>query len=314
VDYLSCDFISSALANSDDGDGTDDEDGLNTNGTTLPNSTKDWNITLNSQGPVTNVQWGLWIDWDANGTFDAFYNGSVNTASPVTIPVSVTAPANMVASYIARLGVKTGAAFTSSDYNYPVSNGEWEDYIGPQSSLPVTLQSFTATKANHTALLKWETAGEDNSDYFVVERSGNALNWEVVGRLNAAGNSQAVIGYSLADHHPLEGINYYRLKMVDKDGRFKMSETRKLDFQQEGNRVGIFPNPTRNVTKLVFAKAPQNTVSVRILNNLGQIIKIYNLSGSRNTYTLDVTNIPQGLYHVMVSGEGINEHIKLMIQ
>lgn len=313
ADYIECESRSSTLASADDQDGTDDEDGLNTNGTISPNTTMNWNITVNSQGPVTGVQWGMWIDWNADGVFDAFYNGSVNTASPVTIPVSVTAAANTVSDYIARIGVKTGTAFTSADYNYPVTNGEWEDYIGPQTTLSVTLVSFTASQANQTVLLKWKTADEKNSDHFVVQRSNNGLNWEQIGRINAAGNSSATIDYSLIDPQPFQGINYYRLKTVDVDGKFKLSEIRRVDFRQEGNGIAIFPNPTRNAAKLVFAKAPQGNVTVQIWNNMGQIIKMYNLTGSRQTYDLNVMDIPQGVYHITVSGEGINEHIKLMI-
>lgn len=315
VDYQDCEFVSSTLANSDDQNGTDDEDGFNTNGTISPNATRSWDVIVNSQGPVTGVQWGMWIDWNADGVFDDFYNGNVNTASPVTVPVSVTAAANMVSHYIVRLGVKTGTAFTSTDYNYPVTNGEWEDYIGPQTTLSVTLLSFTATEVNHTALLKWETATEENSDYFVVERrSGSVLNWEEIGRINAAGNSSENLSYSLTDPLPLQGLNYYRLKIVDIDGSYELSEIRRLDFGEDGNRVAIFPNPAKNSATLILSKTPQSNVTVKVWNNLGQIIQTYNLTGSRQTYNLNVMGIAQGIYHVTVNGEGINENIKLMIQ
>lgn len=314
VDYEECTSIPSLLANADDQAGTDDEDGLNTNGTISPGTTKNWGVTLNSQGPVTGVQWGMWIDWNADGTFDDFYNGNVNTASPVTFPVSVTAAANMVSNYIVRLGVKTGAAFTSSDYNYPVTNGEWEDYIGPQVVLPVTLVSFTASKVNHTALLKWKTASEQNSNYFAVERSSNALNWEEIGRVNAAGNSQVALNYSFTDQQPLPGVNYYRLRITDRDGNYKRSETRQLDFREDGNNARIFPNPARSSTTLFFAKAPRGNVTVKIWNNLGQLVQTYNLAGPGQAYNLDVKNLSQGMYYVRINGEGINESIKLVIE
>jgi len=135
-----------------------------------------------------------------------------------------------------------------------------------------------------------------------------------MGSIPAAGNSSSAINYSLTDHQPLRPINYYRLKMVNKDGSFTASETRRVNFEDEGNTVGMFPNPAHNVATLAFAKAPRSNITVKIWNNLGQIIQTYNLTGSRATYNLNVTNIAQGIYHVTVTGEGINEHIKLMIQ
>ena len=314
VDYRECTSISSPLADADDHNGPDDEDGLNSNGTISPGATKNWTVTVNSQGPVTGVQWGMWIDWNADGTFDNFYNGNVNTASPVNFPVSVTAAGNMVSNYIVRLGVKTGAAFTSADYNYPVANGEWEDYMGPQVVVPVTLVSFTASKVNRTASLKWKTTAEQNSNYFAVERKGTGSNWEEIGRVTAAGNSQITLNYNLTDYQPLQGINYYRLRITDLDGNSRLSEIRRLDFPEEGNYLGIFPNPARDIATLAFAKIPQGNITVKIINSLGQVVQTYTFTGSRQTYSLDVTKLPAGIYHVGVNAEGVNDYIKLVIE
>ena len=316
VDYIACQYASSIMAKADDNDASpNDEDGLNTNGQIAPNTTKTWDITVNSQGPVTGVQWGMWIDWNADGIFDVFYNGNVNTASPVTIPVSVMASASMVSDYIVRLGVKTGAAFTSSDYDYPVINGEWEDYIGPQTTLPVTLVSFTAVKADQNAILKWETSTEENSDQFVIQKSADARQWQDIGTIKAAGSSSVTNRYSLVDNQPLVGVNYYRLKIMNADGHFTLSEIRRLDFRSNPqNVIALYPNPARNKTALVFEKAPQTNITITIYNNAGQIMRTYYFIGGRYVHDLDVSGLAQGIYHVIVNSDDVNGHYKLMIE
>jgi hypothetical protein len=179
-------------------------------------------------------------------------------------------------------------------------------------TLPVELISFDATQVERTAVLTWETASEQNTDHFIVQRSSDGLGWIEVGRLTAAGNSSVNVQYNLKDEQPLKGSNYYRLKMVDIDGTIKYSKIRRLDFQQDGNSIGIYPNPVKDVATLVFAKSPQGEITVKIWNNLGQLQQIHKLTGSRQTYKLNMANMAQGIYYVTVVGDGINEQIKLM--
>jgi len=266
-----------------------------------------------------------------NDLEDGILNGSTNRSLVITsLPangelwyngVQVTA-GQKINNYNPSLLVAklTGVGYLSFSFNYAFMDAAGVESVPVPysiqwgSTLPVTLISFHAIRSGHTAVLAWETTSEQNSDYFIIERSRDALNWEAIGRITAAGNSSANISYRLTDHQPLHGINYYRLKMIDRDGKVKIGETRRLDFQEGGNRVGIYPNPAQNVATLVFAKAPAGTITVKIWNSLGQVIQTHNLSGSRQTYDLEVMNIPQGIYHVTVNGEGINEHIKLMIR
>lgn len=83
--------------------------------------------------------------------------------------------------------------------------------------LPVTLTSFTATKENNTALLKWATTQETNSDRFEIERSLGGKEWGKIGTVLSTGESNALRNYSYTDNAPLAGENLYRLKMIDKD-------------------------------------------------------------------------------------------------
>ncbi|MCY7292405.1 MAG: hypothetical protein LH615_09510, partial [Ferruginibacter sp.] len=96
----------------------------------------------------------------------------------------------------------------------------WASSYLPQGPLPVTFLYFTAQKqGNNAAVVQWRTGSETNTAYFDVERSADAVNFEFTGKVFASGNASGM-SYSFTDYHPLKGINYYRLKQVDKNNRF----------------------------------------------------------------------------------------------
>lgn len=317
VDYVSCDPILTNLADGDDNNGMPDEDGLNMNGgITTPNTPATWNLTVNSQGPVNNVQWGMWIDWNADGSFDEFQNGNVNTNSPVIVPVSVTSPANMALNYLVRVGVKTGTPFTANDDNLQIANGEWEDFIAAQIPLGASLLSFTATKQTAaTALLQWKTTREENTDRFIVERSADARVWTQVGQVKAATNSTTERNYSLTDYAPLPGANYYRLRMVDKDGRYELSAVRRLDFgSSAANSIAIIPNPAHDVATVVFDQPIASATTIKIWNNLGQVIYTGTVPAMTRNYRISLPPTAPGIYQVAAEADGLSMHVKLVIQ
>ncbi|MBI2268820.1 MAG: hypothetical protein HYU69_00520 [Bacteroidetes bacterium] len=85
--------------------------------------------------------------------------------------------------------------------------------------LPIELLGFTAVSEKSFVKLNWSTATETNNDYFTVERSGNGSNYDLVQTIKGAGNNTTKLEYELIDSKPLKGINYYRLKQTDYDGK-----------------------------------------------------------------------------------------------
>lgn len=73
--------------------------------------------------------------------------------------------------------------------NSVTSTGLNELTLAGSAALPLAWLSFTATKQNKTALLQWATAQEQNTRNFMVQHSGNGINWSGLSTLPAAGNS-----------------------------------------------------------------------------------------------------------------------------
>lgn len=311
VDYnYSCNYASSALAIADDGDfGINDEDGLQMSQQVPIGQSVPWTVTVNSQGPVNGAQWGMWIDWNADGTFDDFYNGSVNTASPTSVTANVTAPANATTGFVVRLGVKApGTAFTAADYNSIITNGEWEDYIRV-TPLPVDLLYFNAETTGCNAEVNWATANEHNSDYFEVEHSTDGVKWEVVKHLNAAGTSIREKEYKVSVSLVNGVNNYLRLKMVDKDGTVAYSMIRVLRCDNL-RPILMWPNPAR--TQIQLSGLPEGG-SIHVTDASGKEIKRVVHSGA--TETLLVESLMPGVYQVIIfNKEGIKIEVQRLIR
>jgi hypothetical protein len=79
------------------------------------------------------------------------------------------------------------------------------------NKLPVTLLNFEARAENSHVMITWFTANETDIDSFIVERSSDAISFNEVGRVKAAGNSTSLLAYALLDKQPSPGVTYYRL-------------------------------------------------------------------------------------------------------
>jgi hypothetical protein len=93
-----------------------------------------------------------------------------------------------------------------------------------ETALPVELLYFKGNTVSTTNHLYWSTASELNSDYFLIEKSFDGIDWDLVGSVNASGNSSQTINYSLTDNDVRFGISYYRLKQFDFDGVYRTYE------------------------------------------------------------------------------------------
>jgi hypothetical protein len=136
--------------------------------------------------------------------------------------------------------------------------------------LPITLVRFDAMPEGRTAVLNWSTSEETNADRFVIERSIDARHWMQVGSENALSLSRTLQNYSFTDTNVAEGINYYRLKMVDKDESFTYSQIRSVLFSGQ-DAPFVFPNPAAE--KLYLRNIPaRDVVTIAICEISGRLL------------------------------------------
>ena len=168
--------------------------------------------------------------------------------------------------------------------------------------LPVEFLSFNAKPVQNHVLLDWSTATEVNSDFYEVERSRDGVNFKPIGKVTAAGFSTTVKSYSFKDNAPLNGVNYYRLKQVDRNGTFEYTNILSVVFNL-GVMV-VYPNPVadRNIN-VNIPDGDESTLRATLYDITGKSVMSaipVNLFNNKGTIQLDA-NIPAGTYLLKMS-------------
>jgi len=138
------------------------------------------------------------------------------------------------------------------------------------SPLPVELFNFTAEKKGNYVEVKWSTASEKDADYFLIEKSEDAILFEKVNQIKAKGNSSQKNSYRCEDSAPYSQTNYYRIRTFDTDGSFETSQMIALSYKLETDFV-LFPNPAEDSFTLQFDLTYSQAIKVQVINELGKI-------------------------------------------
>jgi hypothetical protein len=175
--------------------------------------------------------------------------------------------------------------------------------------LPITLISFEAKLLDAKVKLSWATASETNNDYFTIEHSENAKNFKPIVIIDGAGNSNTVLRYQAFDNDPVQGVNYYRLKQTDFDGKYSYSQIISVNTGGAADEAAIKvtsfgPNPFSTYFMMTFTAESDQLVNINIFNSGGQLVysEPYGATSGENTYTYnDHLNLPRGIYLVNIS-------------
>lgn len=186
------------------------------------------------------------------------------------------------------------------------------------TTLPVSLLDFSAVqKPDHTVELQWQTAQEQNSRYFEVQRSSNGKDFISIGQVVAAGNSQAVSHYSFVDASPLSGNSFYRLKPVDLDGSYKYSKIVRIVGSGGSKTVEVFSNPFHDQLGLRIASAIPDRLVFTLVDLSGRTCwqQTYSAQTGNNFVNLyPPAGIAAGMYMLQIKGAHTNQTIKVLKQ
>lgn len=184
---------------------------------------------------------------------------------------------------------------------------------GPRA-LPIKLTDFDVTKLDgqRASDLRWVSSSEVNASHYEIERSEDGINFFNVGMVTAIGNSNWRQQYQFLDNtlpltRNLTDIYYYRLKMVDLDGKFEYSEIRSVRFNLS-NEIDLtfYPNPT--TSKLFVNMSTPNidgsqTVEAKITDKAGKLVVSFPVSTNGIT-EIDLSQLPTASYNFNVEHAG----------
>ncbi len=175
--------------------------------------------------------------------------------------------------------------------------------------LPIELLVFHAEAKEKSVLTSWSTASEINNDYFVVERSRNAVNFFEVGRIEGAGDSNVQLNYQLLDRDPYTGLSYYRLKQVDYDGAFTYSETVAVQFDGASG-ISLDQAYLCEAGLCIAYRAEHGPLNLTLHDITGRLIVDHRISAESNFITIPF-DAARGIYLVSLSNGFDQESIRI---
>ncbi|MDQ2862690.1 MAG: T9SS type A sorting domain-containing protein [Bacteroidota bacterium] len=207
----------------------------------------------------------------------------------------------------------TVAAVAGSDLN------TWWTLVDEDYALPLTLLSFSAEKQNENALLKWAVAQQINVSYYEVQRSINAVDFLPIGNVKAINNANSNNNYSFND--ALNNINsntiYYRLRMVDRDGKFVYSPVKFISLiANESNLIQLFPNPATNYFIIKFGSVVQGNYILAISDAAGKKVMAKQMAIAPNStfYFHRGADMAAGTYFISLTGMKLKYVFTIVIQ
>lgn len=176
-------------------------------------------------------------------------------------------------------------------------------YFSSSVALAVELTNFNAKSINKTNVLSWQTASEKDNKGFTVERSVNGTDYAAIGQVKGNGTTNTVRNYAFTDATPTTGVNYYRLRQADFNGKESLS---KVVSVISGKNFLVLKNTlVQNLLDVTVGEETKGPLS--IFNVSGQLVYSAKVQGNQ---LLDVSALTSGLYIVRTEAGDVSRFVK----
>ena len=171
--------------------------------------------------------------------------------------------------------------------------------------LPINLISFSGSSNGSISQLQWQTSSETSARQFVIERSNAGNSFSSIGTVNATNTGNH--SYSYPDAYRYNGFVYYRLKMIDIDGKFSYSNIIKLSSHAQSQLL-LYPNPVQHsVTLQIGDKQLLGTVA-KVADATGKTVQLFTISST--VQVINMNALPAGVYFIQTSNGDTQKLIK----
>ncbi|MBR4452662.1 MAG: chitobiase/beta-hexosaminidase C-terminal domain-containing protein [Bacteroidales bacterium] len=170
-----------------------------------------------------------------------------------------------------------------------------------QANLPVELLYFTAECMGEATQLQWSTASETNNEYFTIERSSDAVNYEEIARIQGAGTTSQRNDYSFMVDNNSNAITYYRLRQTDIDGKYEIFAPIAIQCQNNkaATEISIYPVPANDQVNIFSSNSPMTRVEIYSI--MGNKVSEEQVEGHQAT--LQIGHLATGVYAAKIHTE-----------
>ena len=174
------------------------------------------------------------------------------------------------------------------------------------STLPIALKSFSATAITSTyTRIDFATENEVNAAAIEIERSYDGNAFVEASSLVAKGKA-SLNQYSYTDKIDVSAAKvYYRLKLIDKDGKYKYSEVISVSLGSvKPLTVEVFPNPVSSSTlNMNLYLLKDEALTIRVFDMSGKIVSEQKTQGTKGYSSLSIPafkSLSRGIYTISV--------------
>lgn len=247
-----------------------------------------------------------------NGNVGIYYdNSELNGNSATTLELQYSSISGN-SNFSPLSGSNPSANYVSATVDTPGINVKQLTAASIGEVLPISLLSFDVRKeGNDAAILEWVTAQEENNSHFLIERSADGRNYEILGRVESqseTNHNTPLYHYNFIDHQPLAGNNYYRLKQLDHSGVFSYSPVRRVWFGADKG-IKVYPNPTQAV---VFIAGLEGNYNIHLYNAMGSLVLSAQSAGDKTQISLE--HLASGTYTLYIDGAEERQVYKIVKQ
>ena len=181
----------------------------------------------------------------------------------------------------------------------------------PVAVLPLDLLSFKAAKSNSNVEIKWASANEVNFSHYNVQKSDDGKIFTPFAKVKATGLGN----YQTLDEKPSAGQNYYRLEMVDTDGKRKYSNIVSVTFDTKGTTMSVYPNPVQGAILTVDVSVNNDsefTFTVTDIAGRNRLTSQQKAVQGSNQLTLDISTLEKGIYFISTKNATTQEVLRTM--
>lgn len=202
-------------------------------------------------------------------------------------------------------GVNTDLAGVNR-LNGTVDLGPYEN----QTVLPIKLANLSAKANGSSIVVNWATETETNNSHFILEKSTDGLNFNLIANVSSKGNGAT---YNHTDFSPANGNNYYRLTQIDNNGTKVTYDPVVVNFGLRTSDTGlkVYPNPVV-ANKVTVSFTPQKYTGLQLVNLYGQKLQSLNLAATDTEKTIDVSAYSSGTYLILLTNGTIKVSKKIV--
>ncbi len=167
-------------------------------------------------------------------------------------------------------------------------------------SVPLTLLWFYASQVGGQVALDWKTVSEVNVKDFTIEWSQDGSNWTNLG--NTLARNSNTNNYNFLHTRPVNGNNYYRIKMNDVDGRFTYSPVRIINISEKGKpALVLIPNPV-NMDVTIYISKEAKATSIKVYDAAGSLVNRLSVGAGVQQVKINTATLAAGVYTVEANG------------